>query len=487
MESDFFLNSINRNLNVLIGDVAVCSDNQTLSYSELNKYSRYYLEQARNSESIYVGVITRNSVLTYAAMIGIWNAGKAYVPIPVDYPEDRKNYIIEVANLHVVIDPMISMEGSELISYPDFLVHRELDSPAYLLFTSGSSGRPKGVPISFNNLQAFYEGFIDLDYKLNSDDRFLQMFELTFDLSVMSWIIPLTLGASFFTLPGNLSKALGLYKILFEKGITFALMVPSVTSLLLPFKGEIALPKLKIIQFCGEALRSSDVDFWQAVCPEAQIDNVYGPTEATIYCSRYSVPSDDKPLTRGEWVSIGKPMKFVDFDTQLNELGSELIIVGKQVSLGYLVSNSSQRDSFYFGAKGHSYCSGDLISIDEISGNYFYLGRIDEQVKIRGHRIELGEIEFLLREVFPKRKIVAFDLEVNNILELVVVVELPEENREIIDLRSFSDQLSKVLPKYMLPDHIFGLKYFPLNVNGKISKSELRRMVTLNLYNGIQS
>ncbi len=179
---------------------------------------------------------------------------------------------------------------------------------AYILFTSGSTGIPKGVPISYSNLQAFLEGLETMGVKLNTSDRCLQMFDLTFDLSVMSYLTPLLAGAAVYTVPEGEIKFMAVYRLLEEYEITCALMVPSVLTYLLPYLEDIDLPAMRFSLFCGEALYQDAAFAWQKSVPNARVWNVYGPTEATIFCT-YSAIRDN--LAYNGIVSIGSPMQHV--------------------------------------------------------------------------------------------------------------------------------------------------------------------------------
>jgi non-ribosomal peptide synthetase component F len=318
------------------------------------------------------------------------------------------------------------------------------------------------VPISYSNLQHFYEGFLGLGYSLNSSDRFLQMFELTFDLSVSSFLIPLFLGASFHTIKKSIIKPLALYDVLESQNITFALMVPSAVELLSPYAEDIELPKLKYTQFCGEAFKMSQLNTWSNCCPNTQIDNVYGPTEATIYCTRYTAyPLSHPPKQKNGIVCIGTALKHVELKLGDN---NELQLGGKQTTSGYLKATPEQQSRFENGF----YLSGDTAEFD--GTDYFCLGRMDDQVKVQGYRVELSELEFAANQISPNTlfKAVAFKSDQSTTLHLFYT----EGATEFIP-ESVLTKLKMLLPWYMVPHQVHKIDAFPLNANGKIDKAQL--------------
>ncbi len=316
------------------------------SWKQLQEFVAHHIENFQRQPNSRLGVVIRNDFETYAAIITCWMSGKGYVPLQPNYPNQRLSDIIESSQIEQVYDSHGGNLGEnfQLVSIKKQLVESHLNgsltlvndsSDAYVLFTSGTTGKPKGVPISWRNLQSFLDGFFELSYMLDSSDRFLQMFELTFDLSVMSFTVPALLGGSFHTLNQSLIKPLALYDTLESQDISFALMVPSAVEMLAPYADDIELPHLKVTQFCGEAFRINQLAVWKSCVPHCQIDNVYGPTEATIYCSRYTAhhPTIDRELLHQNGVvCIGEPMKTVQFI--INE-DQELCLGGLQTTRGY--------------------------------------------------------------------------------------------------------------------------------------------------------
>lgn len=445
------------------------------------------------------GVLAQNCVHTYASLIAAWLTGKSYVPINPSYPIERIRTIVEEAGISTIFYGEANDETEELAQslgriefvhttnlpvISPFNTYPSADKTAYILFTSGTTGKPKGVPITFGNLQAFLEGFNDLGYELGPDDRFLQMFELTFDLSVMSFMVPLCLGASFYTLPSGMIKTLGLYQVLDAHEITFALMVPSAINLLAPYLDDVELPHLRYSQFCGEALKMDMLQKWMPCVPNARIDNVYGPTEATIYCTYKTVEKTTFEADHLHGVAgIGKAMKHVNTGIFLDGkpvdnagVMGELCINGAQVTPGYLNNPEQNAKSFveYHGLR--YYLTGD-IAVAAGNGDIFYIGRTDDQVKIQGFRVELSEIEHAARQILPGHHSVAIgfqDLAGNWLLALFI-------QNLTADAEIIRSEIGTKIPEYMVPHLVLDIEEFPLNSNGKTDKKTLRSMAAKNL------
>jgi amino acid adenylation domain-containing protein len=429
-------------------------------------------------------------VETYAAIIASWLTGKAYVPIPAHYPAVRIEEIIqsaeigalfyaaeddEIANLKSNFPKIDFINAAELPEAEIFFAFPDSEKTAYVLFTSGTTGKPKGVPISFGNLQAFMNGFDALGYEVFETDRFLQMFELTFDLSVVCFAKPLCCGASFHTLPGGMIKTLALYHVLEENRITISLMVPSAIGLLLPYLEDIFLPELRISQFCGEALKKDLLKKWRNCVPNARIDNVYGPTEATIYCTALTCKQDSIPHHNGV-VGIGKPMQGTEL-LLMDEQGSvitesktvgELCLGGQQITSGYLNNEVQNRDKFFTHNHIRYYKSGDMAYRDR-SGNYFYVGRKDDQIKIQGYRIELAELEVAAQRIMPDTQSVAIGYQADDTWYLALFIKETAINESWLQ-----DSFKTQLPAYMRPHRILVVDEIPLNANGKTDRKALR-------------
>lgn len=444
-------------------------ENKEFTYGDLQSFIQSFTPAIAQTSGP-VGLLIRDDFETYASIIACWMCGRAYVPIQPNYPDSRIKDIIELSEIQYYLDSSLTaLQIETLECIKPWANEKTVEAPsvnehdlAYILFTSGTTGKPKGVPISFGNLQAFIEGFFDLGYDLNQNDKFLQMFELTFDLSVMSFSIPTMLGASFYPPSKKLIKPLALYDTLESEEISFALMVPSAIDMLSPYADEMELPYLKISQFCGEALKIQQIRIWKEVCDSTQIDNVYGPTEATIYCTRYTIPPNVKNCKHHNGiVCIGEPMTHVRLGLGNDK---ELYLGGKQTTMGYVKANPSQKKAFFEQDEVWFYKSGDIGLSDE--QEYYCLGRIDEQVKIQGYRVELAEIEFAAGMVFPNNKHKCVAIQTTSGWELHLVSEGVKTGAKITEVNSH-------LPWYMHIKQAHSLTEFPLNANGKVDKKQI--------------
>jgi len=461
-------------------DKIALGDNKiSISYQDLYRQVSSISSSLSSISNNRIGILMDSSITSYAAILACWLNRKSYVPLSTTYPEKRIQRIIDLAKLtHIIHEANFNPNetniiGTQWMNSLDLLdkipesveiTIPNLNCEAYVLFTSGTTGEPKGVPILHSSLHAFVESFYSLNYKLTSTDRFLQMFELTFDLSIMSFLVPLTIGASFFIPDRKKIKPLAIYEILENRKITFALLVPSFVKTLEPLVRGETIESLKYTQFCGEALTLQIASSWQKICPNSTIDNVYGPTEATIYCSHYRLPKYGIPKNKNGIISIGFEMNGTKFLIH----NKELHIGGKQLTDGY-IQEELNKQAFICIDSNRYYKTGDFS--EYIESEYYCLGRLDQQVKIQGHRVELSEIEHAFQTSFPESQSIALHRNIEEKDELILIINTIELSTIT---NHIAQELQKKLPHYMLPTRYKFITSWPLNQNGKIDRNRLK-------------
>ncbi|WP_117882497.1 AMP-binding protein [Aureibaculum luteum] len=469
---------------------AFCISKTYYTYNELGECISRIRKELQSQTFIVknVGLIENDDLETYASIFALWLEGLAYVPLSPEAPIDRNKDIINQAGITTILDSSINdtfleynlIKSSELEKTTLDLEVKEVSENdlAYLLFTSGTTGRPKGVPISRYNLNSFVDAYDDLDVEITYEDKCLQMFNLTFDLSIISYLIPLLHGACVYTIPKTEIKYSYVFELLDESGISITMMVPSMLQYLRPYFEEMNFPNMKYSLFCGEALDLELINEWSSCVPNAIIINTYGPTEHTIICSSYNYIGD-KSLTCNGVLSIGESLGdseliIVDDNDNLvvNGEKGELCLTGGQLNPGYWNNEEKNKEAFFNleidGKIKRMYRTGDLCFMNE-DGFIMYLGRIDFQTKIQGFRVELSEIEFHAKAFLSSINAVAIAIENkigNNEIGLVI------EN-EKIDITELLDYLKSKLPSYMIPTRFSFLPVFPNNINGKIDRKIL--------------
>ncbi len=478
-------------------------DGKYYSYTELAQIVsniRDYLEKNNEEEQKLIGFITNDDIETYSTVFGILYAGLGFVPINPENPIDRNLAVIEQSGINMILDSKDSKEIKEAVDKNQvrFIdttslqkAEINLNDPkideneiAYILFTSGSTGVPKGVPLTRKNLISFIDAFYKLGYEINENDRCLQMFDMTFDLSLMSYIAPLCKGACVYTVPPGGIKYTYVYSLLEEQELTIALMVPSIMAYLRPYFEEIKLPRMRYSMFCGEALYEDIVHEWMECVPNALVQNVYGPTEATIFCLTYDLSRDKaKNKNFNSIVAIGKPMENMGA-VVVNENGDilpkgdrgELCLYGAQLTPGYWKNPEKNKQAFFVkevnGKETTLYRTGDLAYLDE-DNDFMYCGRVDHQVKIQGFRVELSEIEHHTRE-FTQLSNVAAVAHKNKIGNNQIYLFVENFDGKSNDIESY---LKTKLPNYMIPSKILSVSTFPLNVNGKVDRKALANQI----------
>jgi amino acid adenylation domain-containing protein len=467
-----------------------------LTYEELSEraigLAATLLRQDGAGTSNRTAVFGRRSADTFAALLGVLLRGHGYVPLNPRYPAARNRDILARAGCDtVVVDPPFAEAAEEIMAgmlRPPRLIRAddltELDGaplpravapgdPAYLLFTSGSTGRPKGVLVSHANVHAFLEA-IEQRYDLKETDRFSQLFDLTFDLSVFDLFAAWGAGACL-CCPDE-KRLLEPSSFVRDAALTVWFSVPSVATLMhrLGALKEAAFPSLRLSLFCGEALPADLANAWAAAAPNSLVENLYGPTEATIACTVQRWEATATPGANG-LVPIGSALgetsvRVVDAVLQEVEPGQpgQLLLGGPQVVGGYLDDDAATASAFVdIPDFGRGYLTGDRVV--QADDGLQYLGRMDSQIKVRGHRVELGEVEAALREAAHAEAVaVGWPLTASGAAGIVAFVADPS-----LDPVSLRQALAERLPDYMIPRELRLVAALPLNTNGKHDRQAL--------------
>jgi D-alanine--poly(phosphoribitol) ligase subunit 1 len=463
------------------------------SYADFAKTISFIRKAIEPLDEKNLGLVANDDLETYAAIIALWLEGKAYVPISAETPRDRNEKVIKQAFLKTIIDSSTSplfpelntIESKKLPASAINLTPKPVsnDELVYILFTSGTTGEPKGVPITRANLEGFIAAFYALGFDITQNDRCLQMFELTFDLSVMSYLVPILKGACIYTIPKDKIKYSYIYELMEDRELTFSLMVPSILHYLRKYFKEIDLPKMRYSLFCGEALPLDLTEEWGNCLPNARIVNVYGPTEDTIFCTDYTYNRKGTNKSRNGVLSIGKAMvgTYTVIINENNEIlpwgnTGQLCLGGVQLTPGYWHNEAKNKEAFftanYNGKEERFYKTGDLCLFDD-NGDIEYLGRIDFQIKIQGFRVELSEIEFYAKTFLEKINVAAIACTdpIGN-TEIGLAVEAAAFNTTALQ-----DFMKAKMPVYMIPKQIIFVPVFPLNSNGKTDRNELKKLL----------
>lgn len=475
---------------------AFCINETFYSYEQFGEYVSKIKEEIINlKEDVnYIGLVVNDDIDTYASIFALWLEGKAYIPLHPKQPKERNMEIIYQMGISNILDSskdsiykgFTVTSTQELVYKTSFLdIKNDIteDKLAYILFTSGSTGKPKGVMISRKNVGAFMKSFWETGIVISENDRCLQTFDLTFDVSVQSFLTPLTKGACVFTVPHNQIKYSYVFGLLEDHQITFGAIAPSMLRYLKPYFNEIDLPNMKYCIVTAEASPLDLINEWQKCIPNAIIYDFYGPTEATIYCTYYQVKQNESNKTLNGMLSIGKSMpglKVIITDEEGKILGTnqkgELCISGNQLTPGYWKNPKKNKESFFEveidGTFARFYKTGDSCYFDD-DGDIMLAGRLDYQVKIQGYRIELGEIEYHATEFVKGQNAIActFDNQMGN-TEIALFVE-----GELNDEEALIAFLSSKMPFYMIPTKILAESIFPLNTSGKVDRLWLKNRI----------
>lgn len=487
-----FLNTLNK-----FGDRnALCIKEQYYTYTDFSRCVSKIRVALHNVEynNPRVGLVINDDIETYASIFALWLEGCCYVPLHPNWPLERCLDICEQVALDLVLDSSeasrydnVKVLNTSVLSYEHDCLEPNIrvadEELAYILFTSGSTGTPKGVMLSRGNVAAFMDSFWKTGIKIDESDRCLQAFDLSFDVSVQGYLVPLTKGACCYTVPYGMIKYIYASSLIEEKRITFSAMAPSMLRYLKPYFGEFDASSLKNCILTAEACPIALMEEWFQCAANTEIYDFYGPTECTIYCTYYKLTKGGENKTLNGIISIGKPLANcvgLILDENGNELPAgekgELCIAGDQVTKGYWNNEEKNEASFFLkevdGVQLRFYHTGDLCYKD-VDGDIMYSGRLDHQAKIQGFRVEMGEIEYYARKFLGETNVVclAFDNK-DGLTEIAMFIE-----KEQFDPSEMLAYLKAKIPGYMIPTKIVYIPVFQLNANDKIDKNILRSLI----------
>lgn len=514
---------IGKKIEAVIKDHMECDainvEGKTYKYNELlfkSKNIKNALNNKLDKNNQFVGIFCYRTFEAYSGIIGTLFSKNAYLPINLNLPIDKINKILKISECSAII---LGEEGVDTFSnlnrkglkvicpnpgkkienlikndkYNEYILPEKIlidenkqininkDDPAYLMFTSGSTGEPKGIAVSHENLYS-YSSYMIEKYQFTSNDRISQAPDISFDLSIQDLFTSFLCGGCLYVLPKEVMVAP--FKFINKNKLTVWTSVPSV-GIFMDNLGQLtpeSLPFLRLSLFCGEGLPCELASKWKRAAVNSKVINFYGPTEATVMFTSYEweLNDQDKNCFNG-LASIGKTfehmkLKLIEDMSEVDDgKVGEICISGPQVINGYFKDETLTKDKFITLNNNKDeiwYRTGDL-AMKGNDDNYFFVGRIDDQMQVRGHRVEMLEIDNVIRKVVGHLMAVSVPVMEAGSSIVEDIVAFSEYTKNNLSEEDVIKKCRSFLPDYMIPSRIFFIEKLPLNQNGKIDKKKL--------------
>ncbi len=431
-----------------------------------------------------VAILLPQGGWAYSAMFATLMAGGVYTPINLDHPVDRRRQTISQFEPNAVVamgeNDFLDLDLANAIvritidrlGCKTLIKSAPAGDLAYVMFTSGSTGAPKGVMISRMGL-ALYVNWAHKAMDVTPEDRWSQHPNIAFDLSVLDIFGALCAGASLYPLTQTKERLFPAHAIRTHQ-LTIWNSVPSVVDLMRRTDqlNTNYLASLRLITFCGEPLLSQHLDFLFSARPDIRVHNTYGPTEATVSMTLLRLCASNYRQHCENTAALGEPIAgmniFLEDGDRPDE--GEIVIAGPQVARGYwrdeVLSDKAFGTRIVGSVVQPAYRTGDWAK--RKGNDLYFVSRIDRQIKRQGNRIELGDVDAALRLAGASATCTVF---VDNYLVAFV------EQAESADVTALSRRIRKTLPSYALPNQIRALPVLPRNANDKIDAKALEALV----------
>ncbi|MEP0262580.1 amino acid adenylation domain-containing protein [Dokdonia sp.] len=490
---DTFLHLWNEALMNYPSKTAVSYQTNSLTYETLEAYANTvasYLQVKGVTKGDKVGVMLSRSEKSIVGILATLKAGAVYVPIDDTYPDERKQYIIQDAQLDLILTDSFSSTIAEerecnidtiieeYISFEDYTpVQLEINDEAYIIYTSGSTGAPKGVVINHSSLYDYILTFSDY-FNLTEEDIVLQQASTAFDTSIEEIFPILSVGGNL-VIANDTKDFNELFRECEQFGVTLLSTNPFVLQYFNDNHKNYRLD-FKTLISGGDVLKPHQVD---QLIDTYNVYNTYGPTESTVCATYHKVSKIDSTLP------IGKPITnrgvYLLDGTRILPKGAigEIGLSGIGLAVSYLNKKELTENAFIHINGERVYKTGDLGKWD-VDNNLVFYGRKDSQLSYKGYRIEVGEIEQAIQQA--NAYVIDSYVCIDEVKEMPILIAYLVANESFINISSLVVELKECLPEFMIPTHFVIIDAIPLLPNGKIDIKSLPKPKTINIKEAVQ-